>query len=183
MFFGLFENKKPKEPTLPAPMNLRTGCAVEFDLLPFRIIEDQLQLTLPQGVQTIEAAGFIDLGAGASLSRFYTADDGFIQISTTGGYGVENIDDIKLFVFEQTHPIASQQGADYWCSEHGLIGQPHFQLDDKHYKRVWDAPVTGKIEPVSFIETVHNRDSNTATYEVEHLAMLYQRPLVNGERF
>ena len=182
MFFGLFEDKKSKQPPLPNPLNLRTGCAVELDLLPFQMLEQKLQMALPEGIQTIEAAGFIDLGAGATISRFYTADDGFIQISTTGGYGIENIDDIKLFTFEQTHSIASQKGADYWSSEQGLIGQPLFKLENTDYQRVWDAPVNGKIEPVNFIETVKSRDTSIASYEVEHLSMLYQRPIDSCDR-
>ena len=146
-------------------------------------MDKQLQLTLPDGVQTIEAAGFIDLGAGASLCRFYTADDGFIQLSTTGGYGVENIDDIKLFVFDETHAIASQKGADYWSGDHGLIGQAQFQLHDRSYRRAWDAQVNGKIEPVCLTETVYKKNTEIATYEVEHLAMLYQRPINESERY
>ena len=29
MFFGLFDKPTPSEPGVPAPLNLRTGCAVE----------------------------------------------------------------------------------------------------------------------------------------------------------
>lgn len=181
MIFDFFKKKK-EEPSLPAPLNLRLGGAAELDLLPFQLIRDQLHFNLPEGAQTIEAAGFIDLGAGASISRFYTADDGFIQVSTTGGYKTENIDDIKLFMFEQTHNIASQRGVDLWVSDGGTIGRPELILENTVYKRVWDAEVSGKIEAVKLTETVHTREAGAESYEVDHLAMLYQREVPDANR-
>ncbi|KEQ17941.1 DUF2491 family protein [Endozoicomonas numazuensis] len=185
MIFDLFKKNKAEEdkPSLPTPLNLRLGSAVELDLLPFQMIRQQLNLTLPSGVQTIEAVGTIDLGGGSSLCRFYTADDGFFQISTTGGFETQHINDIKLFVFEQTENLASQSGVNLWVSDHGKIGQPGFTLNSTQYERAWDSEVTGKIEPVRFTETVYSRDKNTATYDVDHLAMLYQRRLSNSGHY
>ena len=180
--FDFFRKKKAAKPSLPAPLNLRLGGAAELDLLPFQMIRDQLHFSLPEGAQTIEAAGFIDLGGGASISRFYTADDGFIQISTTGGYETQNIDDIKLFVFEQTHTIASKRGVEVWVSDSGSIGRPEFILSDTLYKRVWDTEVQGKIEAVQLTEVVHTREEGAEPYEVDHLAMLYQRQVPETDR-
>ena len=176
------DDKKSKI-TVPSPLNLRLGCAVELDLLPWRMLREQLHCALPEGLQIIEAAGFVDLGAGASLCRFYTSDDGFIQISTSGGYEAQHIDDIKFFVFTQTHNIASQSGVNLWVSDDGLIGKTQFQLDTTIYQRVWDEAVPEAIEPVRFTETVHSRDSDVATYEVDHLAMLYQRSVSDDQRY
>ncbi|WP_419831135.1 DUF2491 family protein [Endozoicomonas atrinae] len=183
MIFDWFKSKKEDSVSLPSPLNLRLGSAVELDLLPFQMMREQLRFTLPEGIQTIEAAGFIDLGAGNSLCRFYTSDDGFIQISTSGGYETQNIDDIKFFVFTQTHNIASQSGVSLWVSDSGLIGDKRFLLDETSYSRVWDEAVPGRIEPVNFTETVHSRDESVSTYEVEHLAMLYQRQISDSERY
>ena len=179
--FDFLKKKEEPRPALPAPLNLRLGSAVELDLLPFQMLSNQLEFELPDGVQTIEAAGFIDLGAGAALSRFYTADDGFIQVSTTGGYETANINDIKLFVFEQTENIASQRGVDLWVSDSGKIGRPEFVLENRVYQRVWDAEVPGKIEPVKLTEEVHTKTEGT--YEVDHLAMLYQRQVPESKRY
>ena len=180
--------KSPKDDkkikiTVPSPLNLRLGGAVELDLLPWRMLGEQLHCALPEGLQIIEAAGFVDLGAGASLCRFYTSDDGFIQVSTSGGYEAQHIDDIKFFVFTQTHTIASQSGVNLWVSDDGLIGKTQFQLDSTIYQRVWDGAVPAAIEPVRFTETVHSRDSDVAIYEVDHLAMLYQRSVSDGQRY
>ncbi len=183
MIFDWFKSKKEDSVSLPSPLNLRLGSAVELDLLPFQMMREKLGFTLPEGLQTIEAAGFIDLGAGSALSRFYTADDGFIQISTSGGYETQNIDDIKFFVFTQTHNIASQSGINLWVSEGGLIGDKRFQLDEALYQRVWDETIPGRIEPVSFTETVHSRDESIASYDVDHLAMLYQRQIIGSDRY
>lgn len=186
MIFDWLKSKKDdgnKMASLPSPLNLRVGSAVELDLLPFQMMREQLRLTLPEGIQTIEAAGYIDLGAGASLSRFYTSDDGFIQVSTNGGYETQNIDDIKFFVFTQTHNIASQDGINLWVSDSGLIGGKNFLLNETFYQRVWDESVPGKIDPVNFTESVHSRDKSVAPYDVDHLAMLYQRQITGSERY
>ena len=183
MIFDFFKKKKEEVQTAPSPLNLRLGGAAELDLLPFQLIRNQLHFNLPEGAQTIEAAGFIELGGGASISRFYTADDGFIQVSTTGGYETENINDIKLFMFEQTHNIASQRGVDLWVSDSGTIGRPEFILENTVYQRVWDQGVSGKIEPVKLTETVHTREQGAEPYEVDHLAMLYQRRIPESERY
>ncbi|MGI9273913.1 MAG: DUF2491 family protein [Endozoicomonas sp.] len=182
MIFDLFRKKEAKA-SLPSPLNLRLGAAVELDLLPYQMISEQLRFPLPEGAQTIEAAGFIDLGGGAALCRFYTADDGFIQVSSTGGYDSQNINDIKLLAFEQTHHIASQQGVDQWVSDSGAIGRSEFLLNDTVYKRVWDADVPGKIEAVKLTESVYNKDSSSEPYDVDHLAMLYQRNIPGSDRY
>ena len=183
MIFDLFRKKKEEKPAHPAPLNLRLGGAAELDLLPFQMIIDQLHFKLPQGTQTIEAFGHIDLGGGAAICRFYTADDGFIQVTSTGGYDTQNIDDIKLFMFEQTHNIASQRGVDLWVSDSGTIGRPEFILENTVYNRVWDAEVSGKIEAVKLTETVYSREAGSEPYDVDHLAMLYQRQIPDNERY
>ena len=184
MIFDLFRKKKEEKLSHPiAPLNLRPGGAVELDLLPFQMMADQLNFKLPKGAQTLEAFGHIDLGGGAAICRFYTADDGFIQITSTGGYETQNIDDIKLFVFEQTHNIASQRGIDLWVSDSGTIGRPEFILENTVYNRVWDADVSGKIEAVKLTERVYSREESAAPYDVDHLAMLYQRQIPGNERY
>ena len=146
------------------------------------VVQAQGQRQVGAGFVPIEAAGFIDLGAGAAICRFYTADDGFIQVSTTGGYGPQNIDDIKLFVFEQTHSIGSQQAADQWAGDQGFIGQSSFLLNDQTYRRAWDGTDSSKVSPVKVLETVHSKDTNIAPYDVDHLMMLYQRTLRPSDR-
>ena len=70
--FDWFRKKAPEAPSHPAPLNLRLGGAVELDLLPFQVMGDALQVSLPEGVQMIEAFGLVELGGGATLCRFYT---------------------------------------------------------------------------------------------------------------
>ena len=186
MVFDWFKSQKKEQShtaSLPSPLNLRLGCAVELDTLPLQILRNNLNLELPEGVQTVEAVGFVDLGAGSSLCRFYTSEDGFIQVTTQGGYEPQHVDDIKFFVFAQSHNIASQSGVSLWVSDTGLIGNKNFELYDTDYQRVWDNALPGRIEPVSFTETVHSRDESIETYDVDHLAMLYQRGLESSERY
>lgn len=182
MIFDWFRKNKSEQFSLPSPLNLRLGGAVELDLLPLQMVAEKLRMALPMGAQTIEAAGFVELGGGASLSRFYTADDGFFQISTTGGHETQHIDDIKLFVFEQTHSLTSQRGVDFWVSDSGTIGRETFTLGETVYQRVWDNSVPGRIEPVKLLEVVHNREADSEPYEVDHLAMLYQREISGCDR-
>lgn len=58
-------------------------------------------IALPGEEFTVAAVSRIDLGGGSQIFRYYTSGDEFLQINTTGGEDIDDIDDIKLFVYEE----------------------------------------------------------------------------------
>ncbi len=84
----------------------------------FRLLEDNLLIELPGEAYTIAATG--QIGGGSRIYRYYTSGDEFLQINTTGGADVDDIDDMKLFVYVQSDGISRKilafgnQPSEYW---------------------------------------------------------------------
>ena len=177
---GDADNKKH---ALPSPYNLRLKAAVDIDPIPFAMISNKLHFALPAKTQIIEAQGKVNLGAGSYLNRYYTSDDAFIQVNTTGGFDEQHVDDIKLFVFEKTLTPANQAEWESWTGQNSKIGDPVFQFHDTEYTRVWMAQSEGSVLPLEFEEEVTNQIEDEPPYTVVHLAMLYERAIPEIERY
>ncbi len=65
-------------------------------------------IALPGEEFTVAAVSRIDLGGGSQIFRYYTSGDEFLQINTTGGEDIDDIDDIKLFVYEESYGISKE---------------------------------------------------------------------------
>ena len=65
-------------------------------------------IALPGEEFTVAAVSRIDLGGGSQIFRYYTSGDEFLQINTTGGENIDDIDDIKLFVYEESYGISKE---------------------------------------------------------------------------
>lgn len=65
-------------------------------------------IALPGEEFTVAAVSHIDLVGGSQIFRYYTSGDEFLQINTTGGEDIDDIDDIKLFVYEESYGISKE---------------------------------------------------------------------------
>ena len=83
---------------LPTPLGLRIGAAVDIDTLPLRMNADQIHVDLPEETMLIAAQGYIDLGDGSFVHRYYNAQDTMIQVLTVGGVADQHVEEITLFV-------------------------------------------------------------------------------------
>lgn len=184
MISNWFGSKKQQdtEPSLPSPLGLGLGLAVDIDPLPFSMLKEQLMFELPAQIQVIEAQGTLDLGAGTGLHRYYTADDAFIQVSTTGGVKDQHVDDVKLFIFYKTLHPSSQDDWDLW-TDGSRIGAPDYTLDGTVFQRVWGGESAGNTAPVKMKEYVFPKEKDQSQYSVTHLAMLYERQLPDQARY
>jgi len=177
------QEKEDKFSDLPSPYNLRLKGALDIDPLPFTMLSEKLNFELPAKTQIIEAHGKINLGSGSYLNRYYTSDDAFIQINSTGGFDEQHVDDIKLFAFEDTLTPANQTEWESWTGKDSKIGDPTFSFLDTEYKRVWMSQSDGSVLPVEFEEIVTNLVENEDPYTVVHLSMLYERQIKDTERY
>lgn len=182
-WFGKSDNDKPPV-SLPSPLNLRLKAAIDVDPIPFQFLKDHLLFEFPGQTQIVEAQGQINLGAGSYLHRYYTGDDAFIQVNTTGGFEDEHVDDVKFFVFHDTLHPATQDEWEKWTGENSRIGDPQFALTDgTTYHRAWSLDSHGSILPVEFEESVTNQIQDEPPYSVLHLAMLYEREIPKSDKF
>ncbi len=92
-FFQRLFGKYNKPAIARGPLGLHLNSGFTLDTLAFRLLEDELLIALPGEEFTVAAVSHIDLGGGSQIFRYYTSGDEFLQINTTGG---EDIDDIDI---------------------------------------------------------------------------------------
>lgn len=168
----------PPAPPNSLPLGLRVGGAVTIDALPFRVLASELLFQLPPGNQVIESRGFIDLGQGAALHRFYLSDDAFIQVSMQAG----TIDEIKLFQFVETKHPNTRAALEAWLKEGSELGRSKVLLQGKRFDRVWGDSTEPYTPPVVFDEHVFKTSATASDYNLTHYAMLYEREIPGSER-
>ena len=178
---------KTPQPVIRGPLGLHLHAAFTLDTLTFRLSSDSLLIQIPGEEYTIAASSVIDSGAGCRIYRYYTSGDEFLQINTTGGTGRENIDDIKLFIYQDSFGISTEK---LWQKQIGSasIGKPRLQWNDRDWTRIFNENEEGNVEPVYLLEHVENNQGEK--WDVHNFMMAYQRKatadlyeylLLNGE--
>lgn len=176
MFNKLFGKKtKPQQPKAPEIMGLYLGGSFELDDLKLRLLEPSLLIEGAARSQLIQAVGEAPLDTGGTLLRYYTDDDGYLQVVTDGGLTENHITDVKLWYFYETKTIGSEQQWQEALSS--IISQPTYVLEGNTYQRVWDA-VGGESPPVAVTEKTYEEDGDIST--TDQFMMLYERPIEGG---
>ena len=85
MFSKLFKKKTEDKPKTPEVMGLYLGGSFELDNLKMSLLEPSLVIEKSARSQLIQAVGEAPLDTGGTLLRFYTDDDGFLQVVLDGG--------------------------------------------------------------------------------------------------
>ena len=97
--FGWFKkqkDEKPLAPQAPEVIGLRLGGAFELDDLKLKIIEPSLVIEGAARTQIIKAVGEVKLDNQTRLLRYYTDDEGYLQILQHGNQEAD-IEEVKLF--------------------------------------------------------------------------------------
>lgn len=102
--FGTAEAATP----VRGPLGLHLSAGFTLDTLAFRLLEEDLLVVLPGEEYTVAAISHINLGGGSQIFRYYTSGEEFLQINTTGGSDMDDIDDIKLFVYEESYGLTQK---------------------------------------------------------------------------
>ncbi len=160
------------------PLGLRRGGFVTVDPTRYRLQADAYVFAAPEGSQRIDARGLVDLGAASELHRFYLTDDAFVQVNTTA----KAIDDIKLFVFDETRTPSNHASFEQWLGEESLIGRQTVEHRGRTFVRVWGDEGQSKVPPVAFDESVYTESDTVPAYTVNHYCMLYERPVDDTQR-
>jgi hypothetical protein len=174
--FGSQETPAPlRDPTL---LGLKLGGAVTLSSLDFRVLADQALIHFPGETQMIEAEGHMDLGAGSRIDRFYLTDDAYIQVNYTGEARDDNLEDLKLFVYDDSSAIVRDSDWEYWLNPNA-IGAPTFRYRDHLFERAFSPDAAGAIPPIALSERIRNNRGDH--YRVDNFCMLYQRQLETGD--
>lgn len=170
-----------EEPDLPPPpsglFGLRLGCALEIDDLEFRVMADELLLEFPAQSQLVEAAGFLELGAGSRIRRYYTGDDCYIQVSTTGAESETNLEDFKFFAYDDSVAPGTDAEWDEWLDAR-TIGALTYEYRGKTFRRAFNVETDGPVPPIALPEKIENTAGDK--YTVDNFMMLYERELTDS---
>nr|WP_312983911.1 DUF2491 family protein [Atlantibacter sp.] len=161
------------------PLGLHLNAGFEIDTVDFRLLGDSYLIEIPSEDYTIAATGFIDMGAGCNIYRYYTSGDEFLQINTTGGKDDSCIEDIKFFVYSKSAGISTRE-AWHNAIDAKTIGEPNLNWGGKTWQRVFNPLENKAVEPIYLLENVENSDRET--WELNNFCMLYQRN-VNADCF
>ncbi len=186
-FFQRLFGKAAADAPVRGPLGLHLNAGFTLNTLAFRLLEESLLIELPGEEYTVAAISHIDLGGGSQIFRYYTSGDEFLQINTTGGSDIDDIDDIKFFVYEESYGISQKK---HWQSaiSPSAIGTPTLNWQEVCWQRFFNDEEPGNIEPVYMLEKVENHQH--ATWDVHNFTMGYQRQvtddtweylLLNGE--
>ncbi|MCG7496403.1 YjfK family protein [Vibrio sp. Of7-15] len=181
--FDWFKKKEPTEPSKPQSpevLGLRLGGAFELDDLKLKIIEPSLIIEGAARTHLIKAVGEVQLDSQSRLIRYYTDDDGYIQILQQGNTDADVVE-VKLWYFYETKPVDTQEQWDQWIN-HDIV-QSKWELEGHQFNKVWE-----NIKPVPMTETTWDQDGNTSItdqfvmiYDREADTNLYESLLVCGE--
>jgi len=176
MFKSLFGKKEPEKnltENAPSILGLRIGHSFEVDALLLRLCENQLITHNIAPTQIIQAAGVVALD-DTYIFRFYTDDEGFLQVVSQGGKNDEHVIDVKLYHYFDTLDVSNQHDWDALLNE--KIGTPHYMLEGQNFERVWTAQ--GEYHnPVHMHETTHDDEGNTS--HTDQFTMLFERAISN----
>lgn len=168
--FGLDKKQADVAPKAPEIMGLRLGGAFELDPLKLRLIESSLIVEGVAKTHLIQAVGEVKLDASTTVLRFYTDDEGFLQVLLEGGMTENHISDVKLWYFFETQAIANKSDWDR-ALKHD-ISNSHANLEGHTFERVWGS--TGSDSPpVAMTEITYSEDGSKA--ETDQFAMMYER--------
>lgn len=174
-WFGKKEN--PPVTLVPEIMGLRLGGAFELDDLKLRLIEPNLVVEGVARTQFIQAVGVIKLDESTTVLRYYTDDEGFLQILLTGGMTENHISDVKMWYFYETKGIGSEAEWNQVLSDR--ISNPQASLEKYSYQRVWESTDEAS-PPIAMTEKTYSEDD--AVSETDQFAMLYERK-AEGDQF
>ncbi len=168
--FDWFKKKTPPvsaAPSAPEVLGLRLGGAIEFDDLALRLIEPHVIFEGAARSQIIQAVGEVQLDNNSRLLRFYTDDDGFVQVLQQGGTQDINVVDVKLWYFYETGAIDTQTKWDKTLAQE--IVKPTWQLEGEQFDKVWH-----NERPVAMTEKTWSAGTQFPA-ETDQFVMLYQR--------
>lgn len=177
MFSKWFGKKKAEPDKVEAPeiMGLRLGGAFQLDALKLRLIEPELVVEGVAATQLIQAVGVVKLDESSTVLRYYTDDEGFLQVLLTGGMTENHIADVKLWYFFETQSVGSEVEWNRLLAQE--ISKPTVSLEGHDYKRVWEGTGT-ESPPVAMTEKTWSETGQAS--ETDQFVMLYERQAGKG---
>ena len=174
-------NKKQDQPELPEVLGLRLGGVFELDLLKIKLIQDNLTIDMPSKTQMIQAVGEVKLDEQTRLLRFYTDDDGYLQVLQQGNTD-DGVTEVKLVYFYNTTPIDTEES---WKNTiYNELIQPERKVGSHSFYKAWEnEKAVAMTEKTWIAEDKHasSTDQFVMVYEREANSDIYESLFVIAE--
>ena len=166
------EDIKPLHSSVPELMGLKLGGSFTLDSMLLKTIEDELTIEGASLTQIIEAVGVVQIDEQHRLVRYYTDDEGFIQILQ---YGTDEsgISEMGLWYYFDARPV-SDANWDSVLKNEVVVAQGKYMLDGNEFDQFWEDDA-----PVPMVEKTYHKDGKVT--ETTQFGMSYTRPLPDGE--
>lgn len=175
MLSKLFKKKDRNAADSPSILGLRVGGSFELDALAISLINKESSVEIGS-THIIAAVGAVET-QDFTAYRFYTNDEGWLQVVFDGEPKEENVIDVKLFKFGETIDVVSDQIWDSLLNKE--IGQPQYFYGGHEYQRVWTSADEYHM-PVAMTESTFETDQFPAA-STDQFVMLFERELSGGE--
>lgn len=153
-------------PLVPEILGLRLGGSFTIDAFKLEIIEPCLTIDGASPTHNIDAVGVIELDAQRKIVRYYTDDEGYLQIQLYG----KDIEEITLWYFFDTKGLQENQWQPV-LNNQVVIGEYH--LDEQVFSQFWEGTT-----PVVLTEKTHH--ANGQIDETDQFCMVYTRDVKNS---
>ncbi|RAW89035.1 YjfK family protein [Photorhabdus laumondii] len=162
----------PAVPKVPEVLGLRIGGALEIDPLMLKLIESDLTIENAASTQLICSVGVVDLGDNVRLVRYYTDDEGYLQVLQEGK-GDDGVKEVSLWYFYETKPIDSQAQWDALIENGIVTPSRRYDLDGTQFSPLWD-----NIKPVAVTEKTYSKEGHIT--ETDQFVMVYTRQVAHN---
>ncbi|CAQ84265.1 MULTISPECIES: YjfK family protein [Photorhabdus] len=162
----------PVGPKVPEILGLRIGGALEIDPLILKLIESDLTIESAASTQLICAVGVVDLGDNVRLVRYYTDDEGYLQVLQEGESD-DGVKEVSLWYFYETKPVDSQTQWDALIKNGIVTPNGQYDLDGTQFSQLWS-----NTKPVAMTEKTYHKNGNMT--ETDQFIMVYTRQVSNN---
>lgn len=172
-FNPIFRRFQPDPPPIPDLLGLRLGGHITFNPLRLRLIVPNVTVESIAPTQVVEAVGRVILDENTQVWRYYTDDEGYLEVLLEGGTAEENISDVKLWYFYRTDGVHSEE--DWQQLLDHRISQPTHEVNQSVFSRLWQS--AGEVSPpLAMTETTWVNGHSAAQFTTtDQFMMRYER--------
>ena len=160
------EREETPEPRVPGIEDFPiSGIGASFQL---DVQHPRLRECFPDasGLQIVVAVGLIEVDERYKLVRFYTNDEGFLQVHVDGPLRLENIELLTLWFTESVKSVSGEEDWERLLEEEVVLEE--VELWGDRFVPAWE-DTSGR--PIAFRE---NYASEKGKREIDHFMMLYR---------
>lgn len=163
--FGGSAKEEPQQikPQAPSVLGLHLGGSFTIDSLKLSLLEPSLTIEGASPEQRITAIGEVNLDQQRKIIRFYTDDEGWLQVQMDG----EEVQEVSLWYFFDAKGITD---SDWKSTLEGKVATGTYILDENEFKQSWEG---NEVELLT--EKTYSKDGTVT--ETDQFCMAYFREI------